>query len=376
MTRERRLFSSEFKLQMVRLYENGKPRNEIIREYDLTPSPLGKWIKQYQNTGTFNHQDNLSDEEKELIKLRKEVQHLKMENDIFKASSVDHGTKIEVIQKNAHQYSVSAMGNVLKILRSTYYDSIKRKDNKITKDDSNVERAVINIFNANRKVFATRRIKNHLNDKGHTVSRRKIGRIMKKYNLVSVYTKAKYKNHPKETNEKLIKNHLNRAFNREQPMETLVSDLTYVKVAGTWHYICLFIDLFNREIVGYSAGKNKDANLVSKAISRINHNLEQIKLFHTDRGKEFDNHLIDEVLETFKIKRSLSTKGCPYDNAVAEATMKAMKTEFVKQMQFENLEQLKTELFDYVNWYNNFRPHSSLQYLTPVVFKNLHMKTV
>ncbi|MEO4096666.1 IS3 family transposase [Staphylococcus aureus] len=376
MTRERRLFSSEFKLQMVRLYENGKPRNEIIREYDLTPSPLGKWIKQYQNTGTFNHQDNLSDEEKELIKLRKEVQHLKMENDIFKASSVDHGTKIEVIQKNAHQYSVSAMGNVLKILRSTYYDSIKRKDNKITKDDSNVERAVINIFNANRKVFATRRIKNHLNDKGHTVSRRKIGRIMKKYNLVSVYTKAKYKNHPKETNEKLIKNHLNRAFNREQPMETLVSDLTYVKVAGTWHYICLFIDLFNREIVGYSAGKNKDANLVSKAISRINHNLEQIKLFHTDRGKEFDNHLIDEVLETFKIKRSLSTKGCPYDNAVTEATMKAMKTEFVKQMQFENLEQLKTELFDYVNWYNNFRPHSSLQYLTPVAFKNLHMKTV
>ncbi|WP_141757494.1 IS3 family transposase [Staphylococcus sp. HMSC058E01] len=376
MTRERRLFSSEFKLQMVRLYENGKPRNEIIREYDLTPSPLGKWIKQYQNTGTFNHQDNLSDEEKELIKLRKEVQHLKMENDIFKASSVDHGTKIEVIQKNAHQYSVSAMGNVLKILRSTYYDSIKRKDNKITKDDSNVERAVINIFNANRKVYATRRIKNHLNDKGHTVSRRKIGRIMKKYNLVSVYTKAKYKNHPKETNEKLIKNHLNRAFNREQPMETLVSDLTYVKVAGTWHYICLFIDLFNREIVGYSAGKNKDANLVSKAISRINHNLEQIKLFHTDRGKEFDNHLIDEVLETFKIKRSLSTKGCPYDNAVAEATMKAMKTEFVKQMQFENLEQLKTELFDYVNWYNNFRPHSSLQYLTPVAFKNLHMKTV
>ncbi|HDC5280227.1 TPA: IS3 family transposase [Staphylococcus aureus] len=376
MTRERRLFSSEFKLQMVRLYENGKPRNEIIREYDLTPSPLGKWIKQYQNTGTFNHQDNLSDEEKELIKLRKEVQHLKMENDIFKASSVDHGTKIEVIQKNAHQYSVSAMGNVLKILRSTYYDSIKRKDNKITKDDSNVEHAVINIFNANRKVFATRRIKNHLNDKGHTVSRRKIGRIMKKYNLVSVYTKAKYKNHPKETNEKLIKNHLNRAFNREQPMETLVSDLTYVKVAGTWHYICLFIDLFNREIVGYSAGKNKDANLVSKAISRINHNLEQIKLFHTDRGKEFDNHLIDEVLETFKIKRSLSTKGCPYDNAVAEATMKAMKTEFVKQMQFENLEQLKTELFDYVNWYNNFRPHSSLQYLTPVAFKNLHMKTV
>ncbi|HAR5051641.1 TPA: IS3 family transposase [Staphylococcus aureus] len=71
------------------------------------------------------------------------------------------------------------MGKVLKLLRSTYYDSIKRKDNKITKDDSNVERAVINIFNSNRKVFGTGRIKNNLNDKGLSVSRRKIGRIMK-----------------------------------------------------------------------------------------------------------------------------------------------------------------------------------------------------
>lgn len=53
-------------------------------------------------------------------------------------------------------------------------------------------------------------------------------------------------------------------------METLVSNLTYVKVSGKWNYICSFIDLFNREIIGYSAGKNKDANLVSKVISRIN----------------------------------------------------------------------------------------------------------
>lgn len=93
MTRERRTFSSEFKLQMVRLYENGKPRNEIVREYDLTPSALEKWIKQHQNTGSFNHQDNLSDDEKELIKLRKEVQHLKMKNDILKQATLIMGRK-------------------------------------------------------------------------------------------------------------------------------------------------------------------------------------------------------------------------------------------------------------------------------------------
>ncbi|HDC7783028.1 TPA: transposase [Staphylococcus aureus] len=83
-TRERRSFSSEFKLQKVRLYENGKPKNEIIREYDLTTSTFSNPIKQHQNTGSFNHQDILKSDEKELIKLRKEVQHLKMENDVLK----------------------------------------------------------------------------------------------------------------------------------------------------------------------------------------------------------------------------------------------------------------------------------------------------
>ncbi|MBC8778393.1 transposase [Staphylococcus aureus] len=105
MTRERRSFSSEFKLQMVRLYENGKPRNEIIREYDLTPSALGKWIKQHQNTGTFNHQDNLSDEEKELIKLRKEVQHLKMEH----VSALNHLLHRNKIQSHIYDIFIIAV---------------------------------------------------------------------------------------------------------------------------------------------------------------------------------------------------------------------------------------------------------------------------
>ncbi len=93
MSRERRSFNPEFKLQMVKLYENGKPRNEIVREYDLTPSALGKWIKQHQSTGSFLHNDNMSDEEKELKRLRKENQQLKMENDILKQAVLIMGRK-------------------------------------------------------------------------------------------------------------------------------------------------------------------------------------------------------------------------------------------------------------------------------------------
>ncbi|EUJ35659.1 IS3 family transposase, partial [Brochothrix campestris] len=91
--------------------------------------------------------------------------------------------------------------------------------------------------------------------------------------------------------------------------------------------------------------------------------------FHTDRGKEFDNRLIDEALETFNIQRSLSMKGCPYDNAVAEATFKVFKTEFANQTHFSNLNQLELELNDYVHWFNNIRIHGTLGYLTPTEFK-------
>lgn len=65
----------------------------------------------------------------------------------------------------------------------------------------------------------------------------------------------------------------------------------------------------------------------------------------------------------------LSKKGCPYDNAVAEATFKIIKTEFVNNYRFESIEELKNKLFDYVNWYNNYRIHGALEYLAPVNYR-------
>ena len=71
MARERRTYSDEFKQKMVELYNSGKPRAELICEYELTPSVLSSWINKYNSTGSFNIDDNCSEEEKELVKLRK-----------------------------------------------------------------------------------------------------------------------------------------------------------------------------------------------------------------------------------------------------------------------------------------------------------------
>lgn len=88
MSRKRRVFDEEFKKQMVQLYNNGKPRNELIKEYDLTPSVLASWIRKYNTTGLFKAKDNRTDEENELIKLRKENKRLMMENDILKQAAL------------------------------------------------------------------------------------------------------------------------------------------------------------------------------------------------------------------------------------------------------------------------------------------------
>lgn len=91
--KERRTFTAEFKEQMVQLYLNGKPRKDIIREYDLTPSSLDKWVKQSQTSGSFKEKDNLSPEAQELIRLRKENKQLLMENDILKQAALILGRK-------------------------------------------------------------------------------------------------------------------------------------------------------------------------------------------------------------------------------------------------------------------------------------------
>ena len=225
---------------------------------------------------------------------------------------------------------------------------------------------MIQIFNENRKVYGTRKIKKLASKQ---VSRKSISNIMKKYNLVSKYTIKCYKYHKNTVNNSDIGNVLDRNFSRENTLDVIVSDLTYVQVGSKWNYICTIIDLYNREIIGFSVGKNKTSSLVLQAFNNINRPLSKVNIFHSDRGSEFKNKAIDELLRTHNITRSLSAKGTPYDNAVSESTYHIIKTEFVFGEKFTTIKDLELKFFDYVNWYNNHRIHGSLGYLSPVQFK-------
>ncbi|AQY52334.1 transposase [Listeria weihenstephanensis] len=219
------------------------------------------------------------------------------------------------------------MCRVLGVSRSTYYYQARPK-----KSEAALEKAVVEEFDKSRRNYGTRKLK-------------------------------------VATNEAPIKNELGRQFEQEEARKVLVTDLTYVRVGNKWHYVCFILDLFNREIIGHSAGRHKTAALVKEAMYRIPFSLTKVHLFHTDHGSEFDNQEMDELLDAFDIQRSLSNKGCPYDNAVAESTYKSFKKEFVYPNHFQTLEQLQVELFDYVNWWNHIRLHGTLNYQSPVSFR-------
>jgi len=262
------------------------------------------------------------------------------------------------------------MCRLLGVTRSLVY--YKARPHKI---DVELENAVLEEFNNNRKVFGTIKLKRALKRRKKPInaSRRKIGKVMKKYNLVSKYVKRARVRKAKENavNDENQPNIVERKWDGRLPLEVVVSDLTYVKVNSQWHYICLIVDVATRDIIGSAAGRNKDAKLVRKAIYRADVDLRGIDIFHTDRGGEFKNEILDDIIHAFGMRRSLSAKGTPVDNAVMESLYNCVKAELVFDETFHTLSDLELELFQFVHWYNNHRPHGGLGLLTPREYKSL-----
>ena len=272
-----------------------------------------------------------------------------------------------VIAANADRYPVSAQCEILGVPRSTYYQLRSHPETPPAPDP--IEPDVLAAHAESRGRYGSRKVKASLERRGISASRRRIARIMRENGLSSAYGRKRFKVHPGKPNEAELPNLVAREFDGRAPRTHVCSDLTYVRAGGSWCYVRLLVDLYNREIVGHSAGPRKDARLVKSAFATLSFPISDIEVFHTDRGSEFDNAEIDLMLEAFGIERSLSAKGCPYDNAVDESTNRILKAELVHRETFGTTRELRAKLSDYVHWYNNFRIHSTLGYMSPVEFR-------
>lgn len=140
--------------------------------------------------------------------------------------------------------------------------------------------------------------------------------------------------HPGAVNEADAPSVVARGLGGRAPRTHICGALAYVRVGASWNYVCLLVDLYNREIVGHSAGPRKDARLVKSAFATLSFPISDIEVFHTDRGSEFDNAEIDLMLEAFGIERSLSAKGCPHDSAVDESADGIPRAELARRETF------------------------------------------
>ena len=219
-----------------------------------------------------------------------------------------------------------------------------------------------------RERHGARKIKAALERKGVTASRRRIGNIMREQGMTGACARGRSEPHGTRADEAGLANLPDRGFDGYAPRTHPAGDLAYVRVGGDWAYVCLLVDLADRGIAGHSAGRTRDASLVLGAFATLDFPLTDVQVFHTDRGGEFDNTRIDELLDVFDIKRSLSRKGNPYDNAVVESTNRLLKKELVYRNHYTTIEQLRHDPDDYVWWSDNQRLHSTLGYRSPKEF--------
>ena len=219
-----------------------------------------------------------------------------------------------------------------------------------------------------RERYGARKIKAALERKGVTASRRRIGNIMREQGMTSAYARRRSEPHRTRADEARLANLPDRGFDGYAPHTRPAGDLTYVRVGGDWAYVCLLAGLADRGIVGHSAGRTRDASLVLGAFATLDFPPADVQVFHTDRGGGFDDTGIDEPLDVFGIKRSLSRKGNPYDNAVVESTNRPLKKELVYRNSYATIEQLRHDPDDCVWWSDNQRLHSTLGYRSPKEF--------
>lgn len=165
---------------------------------------------------------------------------------------------------------------------------------------------------------------------------------------------------------------LQRDFSPATPNQVYVGDITYIPTQEGWLYLAVVLDLFSRQVVGWSMNERMKASLVNDALLMAIWKRKPGKgmISHTDRGSQYASHSHRELLELHGIKQSMSRKGNCWDNAVAESFFHTLKVELPHPENFKTREEAHQKIFHYIEaYYNRIRLHSANDYLSPVEYE-------
>ena len=240
------------------------------------------------------------------------------------------------IKQHVTEFSVKTMCRFMGVSRSAYYAWLERPQTAIEKDDAELIEIIKTEFQKGRKNYGTRRLKKALMVLDRHVSRRRIGRLMGAAGL-ACKTKRKFKA-TTNSNHKLpiAPNLLDRQFTVQRPNQTYVGDITYIYTLEGWLYLAVVIDLYSRQVVGWSMAEHMRAKLVNDALLMAIWQRKPGKglLWHTDRGSQYASDSHRALLKEHGITQSMSRKGNCWDNAVSESFFHTLKTELVMCQHF------------------------------------------
>lgn len=203
-------------------------------------------------------------------------------------------------------------------------------------------------------------------------SRNTLHRLMKKYNIHSIRKRAYKITTNSNHNYSVSPNLLKRDFTADMINLKWVGDITYIPTDEGWLYTAIVKDLCDRKVVGYAFSSRIDTNLTVNALEMAIRRQKPVEnlVFHSDRGVQYASRQYREFLAKHSITQSMSRKGDPYDNAVAENFFSCLKCELIHHKHYYTRAEAQADIFAYIEtYYNSVRPHSALKWLTPNAYE-------
>ena len=280
--------------------------------------------------------------------------------------------KYAFIKESAQYFSVLHMCSLMGVSRSGYYEWQGRPPSNHTLENQRLGAKVKDIFDKSRHVYGARCIREELIKEGETVGRNRIKKLTNQQDL-QCKTKKKFKattdsNH----NHRVAPNLLNRQFDVQGPDQVYVGDITYISTLEGWLYLAVFIDTFSRSVVGWRMSDRIKADLTCGSLLMAIWKRKPLKglMVHSDRGSQYASGKFQNLLEEYGFICSMSRKGDCWDNASAKSFFHTLKTELVNHCRFENREEARQAIFEYIEvFYNRQRAHSSIGYLSPMEYE-------
>lgn len=265
----------------------------------------------------------------------------------------------------------------MKVSSSGYYEWLNRLPSGRDIENQELLLQIKKVFVSNRNVYGTRRIAKILALDNILISRKRIGRLMASAGLYCK-TKRKFKvTTDSKHNKPIAPNLLDRKFDVSAPDKYWVGDITYIRTGSGWLYLATVIDLYSRQVIGWSMADNMKTKLINDALTMAIWKRKPKKglIWHSDRGSQYASDSHRAILKDHGIVQSMSRKGNCWDNAVAESFFHTLKTELTNHYQFKNQQEAKNVIFEYIEvFYNRIRIHSANNYLAPVEFENVNGK--